>query len=111
MGQICEQISTRNDYSPMTPTFSFCSDFDFCCVTSVPGEQGSEQGSEQGNGGMGRWRFCWDFIYTKIHRLRLKDCRDGGLENGVRVLASVHVMFYALIVFAFLMDRLRRPSW
>ena len=55
--------------------------------------------------------FCWDFIYTKIHRLRLKDCRDGGLENGVRVLASVHVMFYALIVFAFSMDRFRRPSW
>ena len=41
----------------MTPTFSFCSDFDLCCVTSVPGEQGgeqgSEQGSEQGNGGDG----------------------------------------------------------
>ena len=86
MGQICEQISIRNDYSPMTPTFSFCSDCDFCCVTSVPGEQGgeqgSEQGSEQGNGGMGRWRFCWDFIYTKIHRLRLKDCSGGGLEDG-----------------------------
>ena len=41
--------------------------------------------------------FCWDFIYTKIHRLRLKDCRDGGLEN--------------VIVFAFSMDRFRRPSW
>ena len=84
----------------MTPTFAFCSDFDLCCVISVPGGQGGEQGSEQGggqgNGLMGRWRVCWDFIYTNIHRLRLKDCRDGGL---------------ALIVFAFSMDRFRRPSW
>ena len=21
---------------------------------------------------MGRWRVCWDFMYTNIHRLRLK---------------------------------------
>ena len=89
MGEICEQISIRNDYSRMTPTFAFCSDFDLCCVISVPGGQGGEQGSEQGggqgNGLMGRWRVCWDFIYTNIHRLRLKDCTKssgGGLEDG-----------------------------
>ena len=40
----------------------------------------SEGGGEQGSEG-GRWRFCWDFIYTKIHRLRLKDCSGGGLED------------------------------
>ena len=70
----------------MTPTFAFCSDFDLCCVISVPGGQGGEQGSEQGggqgNGLMGRWRVCWDFIYTNIHRLRLKECSGGGLEDG-----------------------------
>ena len=74
----------------MTPTFAFCSDFDLCCVISVPGGQGGEQGSEQGggqgNGLMGRWRVCWDFIYTKIHRLRLKDCSGGGCIDCVRVL-------------------------
>ena len=30
----------------MTPTFAFCSDFDLCCVISVPGGQGGEQAGE-----------------------------------------------------------------